>query len=102
MDSFLPHRIAKWTGDSFRRQARLAREGHGQGRFRVMSSDNEPYYGLTPRSAERKGAAVLASLRHLANGIFELEREAKRTSVDTLKSWCQQQTFSTVWPLPQR
>ncbi len=67
-----------------------------------MSSDNEPYYGLTPRSAERKGAAVLASLRHLANGIFELEREAKRTSVDTLKSWCQQQTFSTVWPLPQR
>jgi predicted transposase YbfD/YdcC len=54
------------------------------------------------RTTERKGAAVLASLRNLTLGIYELEREAKRTSVDTLKSWCQQQTFSTVWPLLQR
>lgn len=54
------------------------------------------------RTAERKGAAVLASLRNLANGIYELERETKRTKVDTLKSWCQQQTFSTVWPILQR
>jgi hypothetical protein len=54
------------------------------------------------RTAERKGAAALASLRNLANGLYELEREAQRTRVDTLKSWCQQQTFSTVWPLLQR
>jgi predicted transposase YbfD/YdcC len=54
------------------------------------------------RTAERQGAAVLASLRNLANGIYELEKERKRTKVDTLKSWCQQQTFSTVWPILQR
>jgi len=51
------------------------------------------------RTAGRKGAAVLASLRNLANGIYELEKERKRTLADTLKSWCQQQTFTTVWPL---
>ncbi len=49
------------------------------------------------RTADRKGAAVLASLRNLANGIYELQKEQKRTKVDTLKSWCQQQTFTTVW-----
>lgn len=51
------------------------------------------------RTADRKGAAVLASLRNLANGLYELERERKRTKVDTLRSWCQQQTFSSAWPL---
>lgn len=51
------------------------------------------------RTASRKGAAVLASLRNLANGIYELQKEKKRTNVDTLKSWCQQQTFTTAWPL---
>jgi hypothetical protein len=51
------------------------------------------------RVAHRKGAAVLASLRNLANGIYELERERERTRVDTLRSWCQQQTFSSTWPL---
>lgn len=54
------------------------------------------------RTANRQGAAVLASLRNLANGIYELEKERKRTKVDTLRSWCQQQTFSTVWPILQR
>jgi predicted transposase YbfD/YdcC len=51
------------------------------------------------RTASRGGAAVLASLRNLANGLYELQKEQGRTTVDTLKSWCQQQTFSTVWPL---
>jgi hypothetical protein len=50
-------------------------------------------------TADRNGAAVLASLRNLANGLYELERERGRTKVDTLKSWCQQQTFSSAWPL---
>jgi predicted transposase YbfD/YdcC len=54
------------------------------------------------RTAERQGAAALASLRNLANGIYELERERQRTKADTFKSWCQQQTFSTVWPILQR
>lgn len=54
------------------------------------------------RTADRQGAAVLASLRNLANGVYELEKERQRTTVDTLKSWCQQQTFSTLWPILQR
>jgi len=51
------------------------------------------------RTASRGGAAVLASLRNLANGLYELQKNQGRTIVDTLRSWCQQQTFSTVWPL---
>jgi len=54
------------------------------------------------RTAERKGAEALASLRNLAIGIYELERHAKRTQADTLRSWCQQQTFSMIWPILQR
>lgn len=51
------------------------------------------------RTKDRNAAAVLASLRNLANGLYELERARERTRVDTLKSWCQQQTFSSAWPL---
>ena len=54
------------------------------------------------RSASRSGAAVLASFRNLANGIYELQKQREQTKVDSLKSWCQQQTFSTVWPILQR
>ena len=54
------------------------------------------------RTTPRNGAAVLASLRNLALGIYELAKERGRTAVDTLKSWCQQQTFTTVWPSLQR
>ena len=54
------------------------------------------------RTADHNAAAVLASLRNLANGIYELERERKRTKVDTLRSWCQQQTFSSARTLLQR
>lgn len=54
------------------------------------------------RTASRNGAAVLASLRNLANGIFELQKERGKTTADTLKSWCQQQTFTTVWPVLNR
>jgi hypothetical protein len=51
------------------------------------------------RTTGRGGAAVLATLRNLTNGLYELERERERTTVDTLRSWCQQQTFSTAWRL---
>ena len=54
------------------------------------------------RTSHRKGAAVLATFRNLANGLYELQRERKSTSANSLKSWCQQQTFSTVWPLLNR
>ena len=54
------------------------------------------------RTASRNGAAVLASLRNLANGIYELHKQQQRTTVDSLKSWCQQQTFTTVWPILKR
>ena len=56
----------------------------------------------TCRTANRKGAAALASLRNLANGIYELQKENKQTTTDSLKSWCQQQTFTSLWPLLNR
>jgi len=49
------------------------------------------------RVANRCGAEVLASLRNLALGIYELQRARENTKVDTLASWCQQQTFSAAW-----
>ena len=54
------------------------------------------------RTASRKGASVLAAFRNLANGIYELQKERQKTTADSLNSWCQQQTFTTVWPLLQR
>ncbi len=51
------------------------------------------------RTANRNGAAVLASFRNLANALYELQKERKKTTADSLRSWCQQQTFSTIWPL---
>ncbi len=51
------------------------------------------------RTASRQGAAALASLRNLAIGLYELQKEGKRTNADSLRSWCQQQTFTSVWPL---
>lgn len=54
------------------------------------------------RTADRNGASVLASLRNLANGIYELQKQRNATTADSLRSWCQQQTFTTVWPLLQR
>ena len=54
------------------------------------------------RTADHNGATVLTSLRNLANGIYELERERERTKVDTLRSCCQQQTLSSAWSRLQR
>jgi predicted transposase YbfD/YdcC len=54
------------------------------------------------RTANRQGAAALASFRNLANGIYELQKERKRTTAESLNSWCEQQTFTTVWPLLNR
>lgn len=46
------------------------------------------------RVRHRGAAEVLATLRNLANGIYELAKDAGRTTADTLASWCRQQTFS--------
>lgn len=54
------------------------------------------------RTANRNAAAILASLRNLANGIYELQKWRKKTTADSLRSWCQQQTFRTAWPLINR
>lgn len=54
------------------------------------------------RTADRKGAAVLASLRNLANGIYELQKDREKTTADSFNSWCEQQTFTTVWPILNR
>jgi len=54
------------------------------------------------RTASRPGAAALASFRNLAIGLYELLRARKKTTADSLRSWCQQQTFTSVWPLLNR
>ena len=54
------------------------------------------------RTADRVGAAVLATFRNLTNGLYELERARGRTKVDTLRSWCQQQTVSSARQLLRR
>jgi len=54
------------------------------------------------RVADRNGAAVLASLRNLANGLYELQRARGQTTADSLRAWGQRQTFTTAWPLLTR
>jgi predicted transposase YbfD/YdcC len=54
------------------------------------------------RTAHRNGAAVLATLRNLANGIYELEKARQHTTADTFKSWCRQQTFHQAWKILNR
>ena len=54
------------------------------------------------RTASRSGAAALASFRNLAIGLYELLRAREKTTADSLRSWCQQQTFTSVWPLLNR
>ena len=54
------------------------------------------------RTATRPGAAMLATLRNLANGLYELERARGRTKADTFKSWLEQQTFSKARTLLSR
>ena len=51
------------------------------------------------RTTRNGGAAVLATLRNLTNGLYELQRHRERTKINTLRSWCQQQTFSSAWTL---
>ena len=54
------------------------------------------------RITQPRGTEAMACLRNLANGTFELEKAKQRTRCDTLKSWCQQQTFSAAWKILNR
>ena len=45
------------------------------------------------RVTHRGAASVLASLRNLAIGVYELERHQQRTQADSLPSWRRTRTF---------
>ena len=73
------------------------------------SSENGTHYrrDVTFREDEcrvrhRGAAEALASLRNLANGIYELGKDAGRTTADTLPAWLRQQTFSTAFKALRR
>ena len=73
-----------------------------QVRMHWTIEDNLAAIASAMRLAHRQGAAVLVCLRNLANGLYELERHRGHTQVDTFNSWCEQQTFTSVWPLLKR
>ncbi|HEY9174817.1 MAG TPA: hypothetical protein VI136_21215 [Verrucomicrobiae bacterium] len=54
-----------------------------------------PVGGIT-RTADCPGAAGLASLRRRAMGVSELQRERQHTTADSLNSWWEHQTSSTL------
>ena len=49
------------------------------------------------RVRHRQGAEALATLRNLANGMYELALAGGRTRANSLNAWCEQQTFSSAW-----
>jgi predicted transposase YbfD/YdcC len=48
------------------------------------------------RIAQRKAAHAMATLRNLAIGLYELQRERGRMEADGCKSWCRQMTVATA------
>jgi predicted transposase YbfD/YdcC len=48
------------------------------------------------RIAQRKAAHAMATLRSLAIGLYELQRERGRMEADGCKSWCRQMTVATA------
>jgi hypothetical protein len=54
------------------------------------------------RVAERGAAQVLAALRNLALGLYELEAERGRTAAAGVKSWCRQMSTSAALELLRR
>jgi hypothetical protein len=51
------------------------------------------------RVSKRGAAQVMATLRNLAIGLYELEQERQRTRAPGLKSWCRQMTVSVALQL---
>jgi hypothetical protein len=52
--------------------------------------------------AKRGAVQVLSTLRNLAIGLYELEREQGRTQTTELKSWCRQVTGPAALKLVRR
>ncbi len=51
------------------------------------------------QTAHRGAAQILAALRNLAIGLYELQKERGHTRVKEFKSWCRQMTGSTALKL---
>ena len=54
------------------------------------------------RVKDRVGAEMLAVMRNLAVGLYELELERGRTQADSLRNWMKGQTFSNPHRMLQR
>lgn len=54
------------------------------------------------RVRDRVGAEMLASLRNLAIGLYELELERGRTQAGSLRNWMKSQTFGNAHRLFRR
>jgi hypothetical protein len=54
------------------------------------------------RVRDRVGAEMLATLRNLAIGLYELELERGRTQAASLRNWMKSQTFGNAHRLLQR
>lgn len=54
------------------------------------------------QTSKRGAVQVLAALRNLAVGLYELEKERGHTQVNEFKSWCRQTTASTALRLVLR
>ncbi len=52
--------------------------------------------------SQRGAVQVLSTLRNLALGLYELEREQGRTQTTEFKSWCRQMTGSAALQLVRR
>jgi hypothetical protein len=52
--------------------------------------------------SKRGAAQILAALRNLAIGLYELEKERGRTPVNEFKSWCRKMTASKALKLVLR
>ena len=62
------------------------------GHYRRDVSFGEDANGVSPRGA----AQVLACLRNLALGVYELARERERTGAPSARSRCRQMTFAAA------
>ena len=54
------------------------------------------------RVKDRVGAEMLAVMRNLAVGLYELELERGRTQADSLRNWMKGQTFSNAHRMLRR
>lgn len=51
------------------------------------------------RIANRRAAQAMATLRNLAIGLYELEKDRGHGSADSCASWCRQMTFTGAYAL---